>query len=50
MGKPIGQARGDIDGAVATLVCNAGAADKIEGATIPLGREVIDFTLWSRRA
>jgi aldehyde dehydrogenase (NAD+) len=30
---------------VATLVYNAGAADKIEGATIPLGPEVVDFTL-----
>jgi len=45
MGKPIGQARGDIDGVVATLVYNAGAADKMEGATIPLGPEVVDFTL-----
>ena len=45
MGKPIGQARGDVDGAVATLVYNAGAADKMEGATIPLGRDVVDFTL-----
>jgi acyl-CoA reductase-like NAD-dependent aldehyde dehydrogenase len=41
MGKPIGQARGDVDGVVATLVYNAGAADKIEGATIPLGPEVV---------
>jgi aldehyde dehydrogenase (NAD+) len=45
MGKPIGQARGDVDGVVATLVYNAGAADKMEGATIPLGPEVVDFTL-----
>jgi aldehyde dehydrogenase (NAD+) len=45
MGKPIGQARGDVDGAVATLLYSAGAADKIEGATIPLGRAVVDFTL-----
>lgn len=45
MGKPIGQARGDVDGVVATLVYNAGAADKMEGATIPLGPEVLDFTL-----
>ncbi|HEX5796582.1 MAG TPA: aldehyde dehydrogenase family protein, partial [Geminicoccaceae bacterium] len=36
---------GDVDGAVATLLYNAGAADKIEGATIPLGPEVVDFTL-----
>jgi aldehyde dehydrogenase (NAD+) len=45
MGKPIGQARGDVDGVVATLVYNAGAADKMEGATIPLGPDVVDFTL-----
>jgi aldehyde dehydrogenase (NAD+) len=45
MGKPISQARGDVDGVVATLVYNAGAADKIEGATIPLGPAVVDFTL-----
>ena len=36
---------GDVDGVAATLRYNAGAADKIEGATIPLGRGVVDFTL-----
>jgi len=45
MGKPIGEARGDVDGVVATLRYNAGAADKMEGDTIPLGPGVIDFTL-----
>jgi len=45
MGKPLSQARGDIDGVVATLRYNAGAADKMEGDTIPLGPDVIDFTL-----
>jgi aldehyde dehydrogenase (NAD+) len=45
VGKPISAARGDIDGVVATLAYNAGAADKMEGRTIPLGREVIDFTM-----
>jgi aldehyde dehydrogenase (NAD+) len=45
VGKPMKEARGDVDGVVATLVYNAGAADKMEGATIPLGREYIDFTL-----
>ena len=30
---------------VATLIYNAGAADKMEGATIPLGPDVVDFTL-----
>ena len=42
-GKPIAAARGDIDGVVATLRYNAGAADKIEGAVIPLGESVVDF-------
>ena len=42
---PMGLARGEVEGAVATLLYNAGAADKIEGATIPLGPEVVDFTL-----
>lgn len=45
VGKPLKEARGDIDGVVATLRYNAGAADKIEGATIPLGPDVVDFTL-----
>ena len=36
---------GDIDGVVSTLRYNAGAADKIEGSTIPLAREFIDFTI-----
>lgn len=45
VGKPLKEARGDVDGVVATLVYNAGAADKMEGATIPLGPSFIDFTL-----
>lgn len=45
VGKPLKESRGDVDGVVATLRYNAGAADKLEGATIPLGRSVIDFTL-----
>lgn len=45
VGKPLKESRGDVDGVVATLRYNAGAADKLEGATIPLGRDVIDFTL-----
>ena len=44
VGKPLGDARGDIGGAVATLRYNAGAADKMEGATIPLGSQVVDYT------
>ncbi|MEM7022168.1 MAG: aldehyde dehydrogenase family protein [Pseudomonadota bacterium] len=45
MGKPLRDARGDIDGVCETLIYNAGAADKMEGATIPLGPEFVDFTL-----
>ena len=45
VGKPLKEARGDVDGVVSTLIYNAGAADKMEGATIPLGPAVVDFTL-----
>jgi aldehyde dehydrogenase (NAD+) len=45
VGKPLRDSRGDVAGVVATLRYNAGAADKMEGATVPLGREVVDFTL-----
>jgi acyl-CoA reductase-like NAD-dependent aldehyde dehydrogenase len=45
VGKPLREARSDMAGVVATLRYNAGAADKMEGATIPLGPEVVDFTL-----
>lgn len=45
MGKPLRDARGDIDGVCETLIYNAGAADKMEGATIPLGPAYVDFTL-----
>ena len=45
VGKPLKESRGDVEGVVATLIYNAGAADKMEGATIPLGPAVVDFTL-----
>ncbi|MFO1068372.1 MAG: aldehyde dehydrogenase family protein [Geminicoccaceae bacterium] len=45
VGKPLKESRGDVDGVVATLVYNAGAADKIEGTSIPLGPDFVDFTL-----
>jgi aldehyde dehydrogenase (NAD+) len=45
VGKPLRDSLGDIDGVVATLRYNAGAADKMQGETIPLGPEVVDFTL-----
>ena len=43
-GKPLREALGDIDGVVQTIEYNAGAADKLQGDTIPLGKEVVDFT------
>jgi aldehyde dehydrogenase (NAD+) len=45
VGKPLKDSEGDVDGVVATLRYNAGAADKMQGETIPLGTDVIDFTL-----
>ncbi|MCP4386023.1 MAG: aldehyde dehydrogenase [Hyphomicrobiales bacterium] len=44
VGKPLSQARGDIGGAATTLRYNAGAADKLEGISVPLGSDFIDFT------
>ncbi len=45
VGKPLKELRGDVDGVVSTLIYNAGAADKTEGATIPLGPAFVDFTM-----
>ncbi|MFO1150406.1 MAG: aldehyde dehydrogenase family protein [Alsobacter sp.] len=45
VGKPLSSARGDVEGAVETVRYNAGAADKLEGATIPVSHDVVDFTL-----
>ena len=45
VGKPLKDSLGDIDGVVTTLRYNAGAADKIEGSTIPLGQACVDFTI-----
>lgn len=44
VGKPLSSSRGDIAGAIATLRYYAGAADKLEGTTIPLGQGFVDFT------
>lgn len=44
-GKPLAEARDDLAGVVKTFRYNAGAADKLEGATIPLGPSVFDATL-----
>ena len=45
VGKPLRESLGDMDGVAATFRYNAGAADKMEGATIPLGPDFVDFTL-----
>ena len=45
VGKPLRDSQGDVDGVATTLRYNAGAADKMQGETIPLGPDVIDFTL-----
>ena len=45
MGKPLSQARGDMNSVAAVLRYNAGAADKLEGATIPQAPGCLDFTL-----
>ena len=45
VGKPLKDSLGDIDGVCATLRYNAGAADKMEGSTIPLANAFIDFTI-----
>jgi aldehyde dehydrogenase (NAD+) len=45
VGKPLKESRGDVDGVISTLIYNAGAADKMEGSTIPLGSAYVDFTI-----
>lgn len=45
VGKPLGDARGDMGGVASTFRYNAGAADKMEGATIPLGPDYVDYTV-----
>ncbi len=44
VGKPLSDSKDDLRGAGATLRYNAGAADKAEGTSIPLGQEFVDFT------
>ncbi|HLR93880.1 MAG TPA: aldehyde dehydrogenase family protein [Jiangellaceae bacterium] len=44
-GKPLSFARGEIDGCVRYFDYYAGAADKIEGQTIPLGPDYLDYTV-----
>ncbi|APX97764.1 aldehyde dehydrogenase family protein [Natronorubrum daqingense] len=44
-GKPISQARTEIDAASRYFEYYSGMADKIQGETIPLGREYVDYTI-----
>lgn len=44
-GKPISGARREVEGAVRVFTYYAGAMDKVFGDTIPLGRDLLDFTL-----
>jgi aldehyde dehydrogenase (NAD+) len=45
VGKPVKESLGDVRGVCATIRYNAGAADKMEGSTIPLGQGFVDFTM-----
>lgn len=44
-GKPLSQARSDIEGAARYFEYYAGTADKLEGASIPVGPDQVDFTV-----
>jgi len=44
-GKPLSQARAEIAGAARYFEYYAGTADKIEGKSIPVGSEHVDFTV-----
>ncbi len=44
-GKPISQARGDVDATVRYFDYYAGAVDKLEGSSIPLGPDFVDYTV-----
>jgi aldehyde dehydrogenase (NAD+) len=45
VGKPLSESLGDMDGVAGTFRYNAGAADKMEGVTVPLGPDFVDFTV-----
>ena len=45
VGKPVSEAQGDVRGVANCFRYNAGAADKMEGATIPLGPNFVDYTV-----
>jgi aldehyde dehydrogenase (NAD+) len=44
-GKPLSQARSDFDGAARYFEYYAGAADKLEGTSVPVGPDQVDFTV-----
>lgn len=44
-GKPISQARSDLAGAARYFEYYAGAADKLEGTSVPVGTGQVDYTL-----
>lgn len=44
-GKPISQARADVAAAARSFAYYAGAADKLEGSSIPLGPGFVDYTV-----
>ena len=45
VGKPLSDSLGDITGVSDTIRYNAGAADKLEGTTIPIGPDHLDFSV-----
>ncbi|MFB6122855.1 MAG: aldehyde dehydrogenase [Haloferacaceae archaeon] len=44
-GKPISQARSDLQGAARYFEYYAGAADKLEGRSVPVGHDGVDYTV-----
>jgi aldehyde dehydrogenase (NAD+) len=44
-GKPLTQARSDMSGAARYFEYYAGAADKLEGTSVPVGPDQLDFTI-----
>ena len=44
-GKPLSQAESDIEGAARYFEYYAGAADKLEGKSIPIGPDQVDYTV-----
>lgn len=44
-GKPLSQAKSDMEGAARYFEYYAGAADKLEGTSVPMGPDQVDFTV-----